>query len=97
VTFAHLLKERIYREIEIARLVLRDLGNEGEPPHPYAIKTLQHHTLWTHAGWPAPLDDQDTLIPGAYFFLKLAAKKSQTKCKLTHLDGKSNEMAKTNG
>jgi hypothetical protein len=61
VSLAHLVKEWIYREVEVARLVLRDLRNEKTPPHPYAIRTLQHHMLWTHAGWPSPLDDQDTV------------------------------------
>lgn len=61
VSLAYLIKEWIYREVKVARLVLRDLRNEKAPPKPYAIKTLQHHMLWTHAAWPSPLDDQDTI------------------------------------
>jgi len=61
VSMAHLIKEWIYREVEVARLVLCDLRNERLPPKPHAIKTLQHHMLWTHATWPSPLNDRDTI------------------------------------
>ncbi len=57
VSMAYLVKEWIYREVEVARLVLRDLRNEKAPPRLYAIRPLQHHMLWTHAEWPSPVDD----------------------------------------
>jgi hypothetical protein len=60
VSLGHLVKEWIYHEYQVAGLVLRDLGNIEHPPL-YAIKTLQHHMLWTYAGWPSPFDDQDTI------------------------------------
>ena|SRR5882724_414612 len=62
VSLPHRLMEWIYREVEVARLVLRNLQNEQKPPEPYAIKTLQHHVLWTYAAWPSPRDDLDTLM-----------------------------------
>ena len=52
MSLPHLLMAWIYREVEVARLVLRDLQNEQKPPEPYAITTLQHHVLWTYAAWP---------------------------------------------
>jgi hypothetical protein len=55
VSLPHLLMEWIYREVEVARLVRRDLQNEQKPPEPYAIKTLQHYVLWTYAAWPLPV------------------------------------------
>lgn len=61
VSLPHLLKEWIYREVKVAQLVLEDLRKENTPPQPYAIKPLQHHMLWTHVGWPHPLDDLDTI------------------------------------
>jgi hypothetical protein len=61
VSLPHLLKEWIYREVEVARLVLHDLQQQQESPQPYAIKTLQHHVLWTYAAWPAPNDDRATI------------------------------------
>jgi hypothetical protein len=61
VSLPHLLMAWIYREVEVARLVLRDLQNEQKPPEPYAITTLQHHVLWTYAAWPSPRDDLDTI------------------------------------
>jgi hypothetical protein len=57
VSLPHLLKEWIYREVKVAQLVLSDLRNEGKQPESYVLKTLQHHALWTYAGWPSPLDD----------------------------------------
>jgi hypothetical protein len=48
VSLPHLLMEWIYREVEVARLVLCDLRNE-QKLQPYAIKTLQHHELWSYA------------------------------------------------
>jgi hypothetical protein len=61
VSLPHLLMAWIYREVEVAQLVLRDLQNEQKPPEPYAITTLQHHVLWTYAAWPSPCDDLDTM------------------------------------
>jgi hypothetical protein len=55
VSLPHLLMEWIYREVEVARLVRRDLQNEQKPLEPYAIKTLQHYVLWTYAAWPLPV------------------------------------------
>ena len=43
--------------IDIAQLVLHDLRQEKIPPESYAIRTLQHHVLWTYAAWPSPRDD----------------------------------------
>lgn len=64
VSLPHLLMEWIYREVEVARLVLSDLRNEGSEPRPYAIKTLQHHVLWTYAMWPSYSDDLDVFDVG---------------------------------
>jgi hypothetical protein len=55
VSLPHFLMEWIYREVEVAPLVLCDLQNEQKPPEPYAIKTLQHHVLWTYIAWPPPV------------------------------------------
>lgn len=66
VALPHLLMEWIYREIEVAQSVLRDLRNEGLTPEPYAIKTLQHHVLWTRTAWPASNDDLDTYDYGGF-------------------------------
>jgi hypothetical protein len=61
VCLANLVKEWVYREVEVARLVFHDLRNANAPPYPYGIKILQHHMMWTHAGWPSPRDDLDTV------------------------------------
>jgi hypothetical protein len=53
--------EWLHREIGVAQAVLRDLRAEQGNPQGYAIKTLQHHALWTYAGWPSPHEDRETI------------------------------------
>jgi hypothetical protein len=49
VSLRQLLKEWIYREVDVARAVLKDLRENGLPPAPYAVAPLAHHILWSHA------------------------------------------------
>ena len=61
VSLRLLMMEWLHRELGVAQAVLRDLRAQGEKPKRYAINTLQHHALWTYAGWPSPTDDLDTI------------------------------------
>jgi len=59
IRLSHLLKEWIYREVEVAKGVLSDLQSAGRAPEAYAIAPLAHHILWSHTRWPSPQDDLD--------------------------------------
>ncbi len=61
-------KEWIYREVDVARSVLKDLRENDSPPASYAIAPLAHHILWAHTRWPSPQDDLDSVTSSDEWF-----------------------------
>jgi hypothetical protein len=68
VSLRHLLKEWIYREVDVARSVLKDLRENDSPPASYALAPLAHHVLWSHTRWPSPQDDLDSVTSSDEWF-----------------------------
>lgn len=61
VSLRHLLMEWIYRQVDVAQAVLKELRENGLPPATYAIEPLAHHIVWSHTQWPSPQDDQTSI------------------------------------